>query len=90
MSEDNGNSRKVRFRKGIALFLLLGFAIAIAGFLASESGRTRLLRLAQQLGLHQEEEHELVPVTDEGGNILYWTCTMHPSVRAAEPGTCPI
>jgi Cu(I)/Ag(I) efflux system membrane fusion protein len=25
---------------------------------------------------------------DDG--ILYWTCGMHPSVRADEPGTCPI
>src|SRR5207248_5078660 len=23
-------------------------------------------------------------------NIDYWTCTMHPSVRAKEPGKCPI
>ena len=35
-------------------------------------------------------EHQIVAVRDEGGNIEYWTCTMHPSVRMTEPGTCPI
>ena len=35
-------------------------------------------------------EHELVAVRGEGGDIEYWTCTMHPSVRMTEPGTCPI
>ena len=35
-------------------------------------------------------EHQLVAVRGEGGDIEYWTCTMHPSVRMTEPGTCPI
>lgn len=35
-------------------------------------------------------EHELEPVKDQEGEILYWTCTMHPSVRMAGPGKCPI
>ncbi len=35
-------------------------------------------------------EHLLVPVTGEDGEIEYWTCTMHPSVRLKDPGTCPI
>ena len=35
-------------------------------------------------------EHELVAVRGEDGDIEYWTCTMHPSVRMTEPGTCPI
>ena len=35
-------------------------------------------------------EHQLVPVTGEDGEIEYWTCTMHPSVRMTEEGTCPI
>src|SRR6266498_4075777 len=26
----------------------------------------------------------------EGGNIDYWTCTMHPSVHSKDPGKCPI
>jgi len=26
----------------------------------------------------------------KGGNIDYWTCTMHPSVHSKDPGKCPI
>ncbi len=35
-------------------------------------------------------EHQYRPVFSEEGEIEYWTCTMHPSVRLKEPGTCPI
>ncbi|MCK5351654.1 efflux RND transporter periplasmic adaptor subunit, partial [bacterium] len=35
-------------------------------------------------------EHQLVAVKGEDGDIEYWTCTMHPSVRMKDPGTCPI
>jgi hypothetical protein len=45
-------------------------------------------RIAQKLGLGHK--HELVPVRDEQGNIKYWTCTMHPSVKSKDPGKCPI
>jgi len=29
-------------------------------------------------------------VHDDNGEIAYWTCSMHPSVRADDPGICPI
>ena len=35
-------------------------------------------------------EHVLQPVPNEEGEIEYWTCTMHPSVKMKEPGRCPI
>lgn len=35
-------------------------------------------------------EHQLVPVKGEDGEVDYWTCTMHPSVKMKEPGKCPI
>ena len=35
-------------------------------------------------------EHQLVAVTGQDGDIENWTCTMHPSVRMKDPGTCPI
>lgn len=35
-------------------------------------------------------EHEYRPVLTEEGEIDYWTCAMHPSVRLKEPGQCPI
>lgn len=38
----------------------------------------------------EPHEHSLRPVFDEGGEIEYWTCNMHPSVRLKDQGTCPI
>lgn len=35
-------------------------------------------------------DHQYKPVFSEDGEIAYWTCTMHPSVKLKEPGTCPI
>ncbi|MGB2692103.1 MAG: efflux RND transporter periplasmic adaptor subunit, partial [Thermodesulfobacteriota bacterium] len=37
-----------------------------------------------------DHEHEYRPVFTEEGEIDYWTCAMHPSVRLKEPGQCPI
>jgi RND family efflux transporter MFP subunit len=37
-----------------------------------------------------DQKHEYRPVFDEEGEIDYWTCAMHPSVRMKEPGKCPI
>jgi len=37
-----------------------------------------------------DHEHVYRPVLDEQGEIDYWTCTMHPSVRLTEPSKCPI
>jgi len=37
------------------------------------------------------EHGPLVPVVDkETKKILYWTCVMHPTVRASDPGLCPV
>jgi len=38
----------------------------------------------------QDPEHDYKPVFDEEGQIDYWTCAMHPSVRLEEPDQCPI
>jgi len=35
-------------------------------------------------------EHEWRPVLTDEGEIDYFTCAMHPSVRMKEPGNCPI
>ncbi len=76
----------VRTWMAVLVFLvLLGAVIWI-----DPSSRAELLRLGEQVGLWTEEQHQFVPVRDEEGKIKYWTCTMHPSVRAAEPGKCPI
>lgn len=79
-----------KWRVRIALGVLAGLIALLALGFAFVPTRVRLLRLAEQAGLWKEAEHELVPVRDEQGKIKYWTCTMHPSVRAAGPGKCPI
>lgn len=68
------------------------FAVAILGaaLWMIPPSRLAILRLAERAGLWKEEKHKFVAVRDEQGKIKYWTCTMHPSVRAAEPGKCPI
>lgn len=35
-------------------------------------------------------DHDYRPIFDAEGEIDYWTCAMHPSVRLKEPGQCPI
>ncbi|MFQ5738746.1 MAG: heavy metal-binding domain-containing protein [Acidobacteriota bacterium] len=78
----------ISIRTWVALFVVVGLLGAFIWI--DRSSRRELFRLAERMGLWQEEEHELVPVRDEKGEIKYWTCTMHPSVRAAGPGKCPI
>ena len=37
-----------------------------------------------------EQEHQYIPVMNNEGEIEYWTCAMHPSVRLNDPGICPV
>lgn len=37
-----------------------------------------------------EQQHQYKPVMNESGEIKYWTCAMHPSVKLKDPGMCPI
>jgi RND family efflux transporter MFP subunit len=43
-------------------------------------------------GMHEGHESSatLDSAADAGGEILYYTCTMHPSVKSPTPGRCPI
>ena len=71
----------------IIVVVLLAAALAIgwaAGRGAAPSGA------AQTTVETGQEAHEDVAVRDAGGKILYWTCSMHPQIRAAGPGKCPI
>jgi len=38
----------------------------------------------------KKHEHAYKPVLDETGDVKYWTCTMHPSLKLKESGKCPI
>jgi len=80
----------LRMRNIVALLLLIGAALAAGVVYRSSAARLRILQLAEKTGLYHGAEHELAAVRDEAGNILYWTCTMHPWVRAEGPGQCPV
>lgn len=43
-----------------------------------------------ETAVHPQDQHQWKPVKDQQGEILYWTCTMHPSVKSKDPGKCPI
>lgn len=90
--ENNPNKadRAIRKWKALGFVLMALLAVVLAAWLLPGSWRASLLRLAERTGLYQETEHEPVPVRDEAGKILYWTCTMHPWVRAEGPGKCPV
>ena len=76
--------------KGLTLITLVLVMAAAAGAYWSEAGRSLTLRLAARLGLYEGVDHELVAVRDTEGNILHWTCSMHPWVKADADGQCPI
>lgn len=37
-----------------------------------------------------EQQHQYRPVMNTEGEVEYWTCGMHPSVKLKDPGLCPI
>lgn len=79
MSDSSISRRRTILVAGLAVVAVL--AAFGAGWWARDS------RHPAEAPLH---EHELEPVKDDEGEILYWTCTMHPSVKMAVPGKCPI
>ncbi|MEX0999986.1 MAG: efflux RND transporter periplasmic adaptor subunit [Thermodesulfobacteriota bacterium] len=66
------------------LFLLILVSLAIYKYVSSIPFINKIPIFTDQ------QEHEYRPVFDEKGEIDYWTCAMHPSVRLKEPGQCPI
>jgi RND family efflux transporter MFP subunit len=65
----------------IAVLIGVGFAGPL---------RAGLTTAGQWLGFGHEHEHEAVAVTDESGQVQYYTCGMHPWVILPKPGDCPI
>jgi len=74
-------------RKAITTVGLLAL-ILIAGIAIYKYGSD--IPLVNKIPIFEEHEHAYRPVFDEEGEIEYWTCAMHPSVRVKEPGKCPI
>jgi hypothetical protein len=87
--------KKKKRKKWVGILLLITLLAVLGLFLYLDHGSIPYLKSLEDLFTpgNQEQiqhEHELVPVKDEEGKIKYWTCTMHPSVRMADPGKCPI
>ena len=76
--------------KGLILMALVVLVATGAGMYWSEPARILALQIGAKFGLYNNTEHRLVAVTDATGKVLYWTCSMHPWVRANDAGQCPI
>jgi len=74
-------------RKAITTVGLLA-VILIAGIAIYKYGSR--IPLVNKIPIFEEHEHAYRPVFDEEGEIEYWTCAAHPSVRLKKPGKCPI
>ena len=75
-------------RTGITIFIVLVILAALTTAAVRYGYKIPVLReIPFFSGGH---EHELRPVLTVEGEIEYWTCAMHPSVRMKEPGSCPM
>ncbi len=45
---------------------------------------------SQSIGSQSMKQPEMAPSTEASGEIAHYTCSMHPSVKSQDPGTCPI
>lgn len=70
--------------------LALILIILIVGFFIIYKYGYKIPVLREMPFFSRGHEHIYKPVLSEEGEIEYWTCTMHPSVRLKDPGTCPI
>ena len=76
------NSKKI---KNIILLILF---MVIAGGLYYFAANIPIINKITQNS--QDPEHDYRPVFDEEGQIDYWTCVMHPSIRLEKTDQCPI
>lgn len=44
----------------------------------------------EEQGHHHGGDHHTEEAAEEEQAVEYWTCSMHPDVRAARPGECPV
>jgi RND family efflux transporter MFP subunit len=65
----------------IAILIGVAFAGPLRGGLSYAAG---------WLGFGHDHDDELVAVTDDSGQVQYYTCGMHPWVILPNPGDCPI
>jgi len=66
----------------VVVLIILSFGLYIYG------SHVQLINKIPIFSDHNK--HEYKPVLNDDGEIDYWTCVMHPSVRMKDPGQCPI
>lgn len=75
----------------VLVFLTLFAVIAILiGVAFAEPLRGGLSYAGEWIGFGHDHNDELLAVTDDSGQVQYYTCGMHPWVILPAPGPCPI
>ncbi len=89
-------TRRLALRRTLVVILVVAVGLTAGAVVRYPAAAVRLVAhipvlgpptqafLANRFGAGQLVEHEHEGIVD------YWTCSMHPSVRHLEPGTCPI
>lgn len=77
--------RKAKFFKTASIFVVF-----VLAFLVLYKYGHKIPVLKEFPFFSTEHEHQYKPVLSEKGEIEYWTCAMHPSVKMKDPGNCPI
>lgn len=77
----------------LSLLIMIGMILHLGARISAETNVTphEGHDLTSSDSIESHAEHGIVPVTDEKTKkILYWACVMHPTVRMADPGSCPV
>jgi Cu(I)/Ag(I) efflux system membrane fusion protein len=77
-------------KKTIGIKAAVILIIIAAGFFAAYKYGYMIPGLRDIPFFSTGHRHQWRPVLTKEGDIDYWTCAMHPSVRMKEPGNCPI
>ena len=79
--------KTVRWQTLLTVIVVVLIAV-LAGVIFAGPLRAGLAGAGRLLGFGHD--HEAVAVTDESGQVQYYTCGMHPWVILPKPGDCPI
>jgi len=89
MMSSSSVPKAVRWQTLAGIVIVALIAITVGAAFAGPL-RAGLSTAGRWLGFGHEHEHEIVAVTDESGEVQYYTCGMHPWVILPAPGDCPI
>ncbi|MGH7885105.1 MAG: efflux RND transporter periplasmic adaptor subunit [Thermodesulfobacteriota bacterium] len=76
-------------KRSLIKFLTVPLIFILLGFVSYKYGY-KIPVLKEIPFFATGHDHQLMPVLGMEGEIDYWTCSMHPSVKLKEQGKCPI